>query len=98
MSEIPTFDCVRVVHPGDNDTLVFTCPHCWQYGMVYGACDVSSGPYKRRPKRAVPIKHVHGAGKNLGDGDGHRIAHCFSGSPLKKTGYYLREIAAEKRV
>jgi len=35
--------------------------------------------------------HLHGAGQNFGDGDGHRVAHCTADSPLKDSGYILIE-------
>ena len=38
--------------------------------------------------------HVHSGGQAPGGGDGHREAHCLdAGSPFRKTGYILREIA-----
>ena len=41
------------------------------------------------------VWHIHGAGDNPGDGDGYRAAHCrCPDSPLKATGYFLREIGA----
>lgn len=37
-------------------------------------------------------EHVHGAGKNPGDGDGHRGAHCHAeDSPFRPHGYILWE-------
>jgi len=40
--------------------------------------------------------HLHGGGKRPGDGDGHRVAHCWvDDSPYKngpKPGYVLREV------
>ncbi len=37
--------------------------------------------------------HTHGGGTHLGDGDGHRSAHCHvADSPYKDGGYVLREV------
>lgn len=37
--------------------------------------------------------HVHGArGRDFGDGDGHRVAHCGGQTPYKSTGYVIREV------
>jgi hypothetical protein len=42
--------------------------------------------------------HTHGGGTHPGDGDGHRVAHCWiDDSPYKtgpKPGYVLREVPA----
>lgn len=92
MLDIPTIECKRVII-NKAPCLVFECLHCWKYGSVWGTDDVASDFYKKRPKKAKPIKHVHGAvGPNKGDGDGHRVAHCYETSPLKQKGYYLVEV------
>lgn len=42
--------------------------------------------------------HVHGGGKNPGDGDGHRAAHCHErSSPFLASGYILKEIRKRAR-
>lgn len=37
-------------------------------------------------------KHYHGAGLNVGDGDGHRAPHCTNGNMY--SGYILREVSS----
>jgi len=37
-------------------------------------------------------KHRHGAGARPGDGDGHRVAHCYQGD-----GYYVAEHRPSER-
>lgn len=81
--------------------LTFECPHCWRYGGSHGSGDVDAAAfaprhldhffYRRRPKRARPVTHTHGGAKSEGPNHGHRIAHCWEGSPFYETGYYLVE-------
>lgn len=83
---IPVVVCRRERLPGGTEVFVFDCPHCWRYGGSHGYDDVDSGGfYKRRPKRARPVEHVHSAEP------GHRVAHCYPGSPYDETGYVLVE-------
>jgi hypothetical protein len=43
--------------------------------------------------------HLHGAvGRNPGDGDGHRAAHCLKDTPYASTGYILREQAGQPAI
>lgn len=86
---VPIVEAVRT----PKNLLVFDCPYCWRYGGSTGCCDVDNGGfYKRRPKLAKPVQHVHGGGSDFGDGDGHRVAHCMNpASPFNETGYILKE-------
>lgn len=78
----PKFECDRVMRNG-AELYIFECPHCWTYGFAYGSGNRDVAPHMKRPKNAKPVMHVHGAS------NGHRAAHCFDGSPLRDTGYYL---------
>jgi hypothetical protein len=71
--------------------LYFECPFCWETATGKG-----SG-FRDRPRSARPAIHRHGGGRRPGDGDGHRVAHCYWGSPFLNGGYVLKEVRTRPR-
>ncbi len=94
--QTPVVDCTRVRSKhGDVDTLRVVCPSCWTYRGAFGSGDVdATGTYKKRPRRARPVTHIHGAvAPRPGSGDGDRGPHCFvRHASVLGRGYVLREV------
>jgi len=79
---------LRAVASEDGRRLLAWCPFCHKE-HVHGRCGGCA------PGTCDCPLHSGGHGRctcPVGSGDGHRVAHCRPGSPLRATGYYVQEI------
>ncbi|SRR6266487_636246 len=71
----------------DGVHLTFWCPWC-RSNHWHGAHSTLCGP------ECSCARHQGGGPCTCprGSGNGHRVAHCWTNSPLRLTGYILREV------